>query len=636
MTDAIFNVEMLSEDADFEAKAAQGRDGKGDLPKDIWETYSAFANTDGGVILLGVEQLPRGGFRILGIEKPDRVVEHFWTQLNNPQKVSRNLLSESSVMRKETDGGKWLISIVVPRAARRQRPVYINGNPMSGTFKRFHEGDFRCPEEEVRRMLAEQVEDERDARIVEGFDLEDIDRSTLSAFRNRLAAVKPDHPYNNEDGAAFLRKIGGWRKDRATGIEGLTLAGLLMFGKHESIREAVPNFFLDYRELPASGSKTEWVDRLVPDGTWPGNLYAFYRAATERLFRGLKVPFRLDGDERTDDTPVHKALREALVNALIHADYSASTSILVVKAPDYFGFRNPGRMRIPIKMALEGGTSDCRNRSVQLMFSLIGLGEQAGSGIPRVLENWRTQHYRMPELWELLEPESTLLRMRTVSLVPKETVADLRSRFGDAFDVLDENGRLALVTAAIERFVTNARMQQITRLHTRDITALLKRLVDERLLEQDGHGRATSYRISGTEVVDLANNAEFFEPQGVHVMEASLQHKRHSLQHKDDSLQHSISGEPEPATNPELRRIAQPVREKARANPEEIRSIILQLCTCRWLTNQEIAALLGRAAGGVHQRFVKPLTDDGLLIRRYPNQPSHERQAYRVPKSGDE
>ena len=87
----------------------------------------------------------------------------------------------------------------------------------------------------------------------------------------------------------------------------------------------------------------------------------------------LKTPFHLEVVERKQETPVHVALREALVNALVHADYSDRASVLVVKRPDMFGFRNPGTMRIPVEVALKGGEADCRNRLHQI--SYVGLGE---------------------------------------------------------------------------------------------------------------------------------------------------------------------------------------------------------------------------------------------------------------------
>lgn len=74
-----------------------------------------------------------------------------------------------------------------------------------------------------------------------------------------------------------------------------------------------------------------------------------------KLTSELKVPFELKGGERQDDTPVHQALREALVNTIVHADFTGRASLLAVKRPDMFGFRNPGRMLVPLEVALKGG-----------------------------------------------------------------------------------------------------------------------------------------------------------------------------------------------------------------------------------------------------------------------------------------
>lgn len=631
MTDAVFNVEELSEDIDFEAKRAAGKDGKGAVPADLWETYSAFANTDGGTIILGVSEKKRR-LLVTGIKDPEKVLDEFWAQINNPQKVSRNVLTHQAVRKFAAEGGHWVILIDVPRASRKERPVFIKGNPLTGTFKRLQSGDYRCSEEEVRRMLAEQSEDERDARILKGYDLEDIEPDSLKAYRNRLASSKPDHPFNSLDNLDFIKRLGGWRRDRETGEEGLTLAGLLMFGKHESIAEGVPNYFVDYRELPSGGSKTEWIDRLTPDGTWSGNLYDFYRSVIKRLFLDLKVPFQLESTERADETPVHKALREALVNSLIHSDFAAGVSILVVKAPDYFGFRNPGRMRVPIEKALEGGHSDCRNRNLQKMFSLIGLGEQAGSGIPRVLENWKTQHFRDPELWESLQPEATLMKLRTVSLLPEDVLSHLGRVFGPSFEALDENERLAVATAQIEGFVTNGRMQQLCRLHPRDLTGLLKNLEDKGFLVHDGHGRGTTYRIAGTPAEDKARSMDLTDPSiGSEHSDARSEHLPASSEHLATSSAHSSEGDP--TRNAELLRLAEPVRSTGKTAPETVRDTILALCAEGWLTLNQLATLLDRSPDGLRQRFVKPMVDgEKVLERRFPQQPNHEQQAYRARK----
>ncbi len=633
----------------LQGRTVAGKDGKGALPSDFWATYSAFANTDGGIILLGVSEKENGVFEVIGVEEPGRVLQSLWTLLNNPQKISRNLLSDASVRQYPTRNGRWVIEIEVRRATRKERPVFINGNPLTGTYKRLHSGDCRCLEEDVKRMLAEQMEDTRDSRILHGFGLDDLNMETVDAYRNRLSAVKSDHPFLSAKTPEFLRKLGCFGKDRNTGEEGLTLAGLLMFGRQETILEALPYFFLDYREIPASGTKTEWTDRLVPDGTWSGNLYDFYRMVILRLFRDLKVPFRLNLDERQDDTPVHKSLREALVNTIIHADYSLSTALLIVKGPDYFEFRNPGRMRVPMTEALEGGQSDCRNRIMQRLFSLIGLGEQAGSGIPRMLENWKSQHYRPPELFESVLPEFTTMRLRTVSLLPEPILAELREHFGESFEKLSVNERMALVTARIEGYVSNIRLRQIFSLHPHDITLLLRELVGKHLFESDGKGRGMTYRIAGIRPVDRGSSIQANEESPTHKDPGSTHkdpgsthkdpgstHKDPGSTHKDPGSTHKDPGSThgevasDPCGNPALTGIVQKVQSKSRANRNDVRSAILELCKEGFQTPQQLSKLLNRSQEGLRERYIKPLINEMLLERRYPSQPNHEQQAYRT------
>jgi predicted HTH transcriptional regulator len=119
------DIAAMRESVDVECKLAVGRDGKGALPNDIWETYSAFANTAGGDIFLGVREKKGNTFEFQGIENTTKVLDEFWNGLNNPQKVSCNLLRERWVKVIELDG-KSLIQIHVPQANRKQKPIYLN------------------------------------------------------------------------------------------------------------------------------------------------------------------------------------------------------------------------------------------------------------------------------------------------------------------------------------------------------------------------------------------------------------------------------------------------------------------------------------------------------------------------------
>ena len=341
-------------------------------------------------------------------------------------------------------------------------------------------------------MLADQAEEPADSLILEQFTLDDLDLPSLHQYRHRLASRQPTHPWLDADDKGLLRKINGWRSCRKNGNEGLTVAGLLMFGREEAIREAVPQYHLDFREKLSTDPQIRWTDRLTLDGTWSGNLYQFYLRVIQRLSADLKLPFQLDSDLiRKGETVVHVAIREALINTLIHADYQGQGGIIIEKYLDRFEFSNPGSLLISIDQLLEGGVSECRNKSLQIMFTLIGAAEKAGSGVDKIRTGWGSQHWRSPIVREKVQPTRVVWVLPMVSLIPEESLERLKNKFGSKFSEFNQLEVQALVTADVEGYVDNARMRQITNRHTADITKLLQNLVSKGLLQQDGQGRWT-------------------------------------------------------------------------------------------------------------------------------------------------
>lgn len=611
-------LEELREDVDLEVKLALGENAKGALPKDFWESYSAMANTQGGYIVLGVQEDRRSGeFKVVGMPNPEQVVKSLWDGLNNPQKASLNLLSDRDVVIRDFEG-RAIIQIWVPEATRSQRPVYINGNPMIGTFRRNYEGDYRCPKETVNRMMAEQVEDARDARLLEGYDFADLNLDSIKAYRNQFQSRQPDHPWNDCEMREFLRNIGAWSVDRKTGDSAPTVAGVLMFGNLRSILDALPNYVVDYQERPQAKAEKRWVDRLTTDGSWSGNLYDFYRQVIRKLHSELKVPFQLKGAERVEDTPVHVALREALVNTLIHADYSGRISVLVVKRPDLFGFRNPGGLRIPLADAKRGGTTDCRNRNLQKMFQLLGAGEQAGSGIPKIYDGWNSQHWRQPEFMENItaDREETLLRLRMVSLLPEDTVEELGLLFGSPFYQLPDTHRMALVTAAIEGSLTHARLLEMTNEHPHDLSGILHDLIARKMLESDGTGRGTYYFLPGRHPVGGA--ALSLEEQEDNTI-SEVQHKGDEVQHSEAEVQHKQR----------MEEIVAPLGGGKRAKRETVEAVIVKLCAIKEMSCQEIADLLNRSEQTIQNHYLNKMCDTGLLETKFPIK-HHPKQRYRA------
>lgn len=130
----------------------EAKEALGGLPESLWETYSAFANAEGGVILLGVGENPDHSFRILELLDPEGLLEEFWAIVRNPEYVSVNLLKEEDVqiLREE---GKCIIAIFVPEAPPEEKPVHLLRDPWRHSYRRVGEADKRCSREEVEQML---------------------------------------------------------------------------------------------------------------------------------------------------------------------------------------------------------------------------------------------------------------------------------------------------------------------------------------------------------------------------------------------------------------------------------------------------------------------------------------------------
>lgn len=631
MKSDFFDYKSIREDVDTEFKSAEGKDGNGSLPKCVWETYSAMANTEGGMIFLGIKELKNRSFDFVGVKDCDKVIRDLWNCLNNSEKVSVNLLKNDDIESFEHQG-VHLIRICVPQASRKQKPVYINGNPLRGTFRRGHEGDYRCPEDVVKQMLGDQMNDTRDSNLMEGFTFEDINLSTFHVFRQHFANRKPNHPFNDHNDQDFLRDIGGWGKNRESKNEHLTLAGLLMFGKLRSILDAVPNYIVDYQERSRSIEENRWIDRITTDFTWSGNLYDFYRLTINKLYEGLKVPFVLSADERVEDTPVHEALREALVNTIVHADYSGNCSILVVKRPDLFGFRNPGLFRLPKEDALRGGISDCRNRNLQKMFQLVGLGEQAGSGFPKIYKNWDEQHWKIPELEERFESNQTILVLRMTSLLPEDVVSQLKSIFGKKFDKFDQLERIALVTAKAEGCVTHRRLIELSKEHPSELTRILHGLVDRKILKSEGAGKGTFYYlvgehpIKGDIVRDVDSSVKSFEHlDGKNSEQLIMSSEQLTMNSEHLDAQSSEHLE-------QLKQIANVVKVSKKSSKNLVTQVILELCQVKALSLSEMAQLLNRKEDSLRNHYINPMCDQGVLKRLYPNILNHPQQKYCISK----
>ena len=485
------NLNSYRENNRIEVKIALGG-----LPRSIWETYSSFANTQGGVILLGVGEKDDHSFELFDLPDPKKLVKDFWDGVNNRTMVSVNILSNRQVEIHEVDGCR-IVSISVPKADRRDRPVYLGENPLTGTYRRNGEGDYRCTRDEVQTMMRDQSERSQDMLVLTEMALDVLDYDSVHRYRNRMKIHRPGHVWEDYDDEQFLYRLGaaGRAED---GSMHPTAAGLLMFGYDYEIVREFPNYFLDYQER--MDESTRWTDRLNSGtGDWSGNLYDFYFRVYNKLVQDVKVPFKLkDGRDRVDDTPVHEALREALANCLINADYHGRQGVVVVREKDGITLSNPGSFRIDIQDAVIGGVSDPRNATLIKMFNLINVGERSGSGIPKIFAAWEREGWKQPKLTEHFEPDRTVLSLEFVSekVSIKSSDKKVATKSSDKTITKKTQAHREKILALIHEWgeVSTTEVCQVLGLQEARARRILSGMVDDSLIEAEGANKSRRYR----------------------------------------------------------------------------------------------------------------------------------------------
>lgn len=396
-TPSSFSLDMLAtykENSLLEVKSARGG-----LPNSLWESYSAFANSEGGVIVLGVKENSKdGSLYVEGLDDVHKLLKDFWNMVNNRQKVSCNILTDSMAVPDKLEG-KDVIVIRVPRAERTSRPVYVGSDPRTGTYRRNFEGDYHCSIDEVSLMIRDSALVTDDNKLLTDLDVSVFCPDTVKSYRNIFRLIRQNHLWNKEDDAMFLRRIGAVREDKDTGKFHPTVAGLLMFGYEYEITAVFPNYFLDYQENRTNGIYARWTDRITSQsGDWSGNVFDFILRVIPKLQADLKVPFMFKGNQLNEDTPLHKTVREATVNMLANADFYGRRGVVVQKGADGFRFANPGSMRVLLTEAIQDSASDPRNGVMMKMLAMVKYGERAGSGLQGIFKTWQSVYHCVPKL----------------------------------------------------------------------------------------------------------------------------------------------------------------------------------------------------------------------------------------------
>lgn len=351
---------------DFEAKEAQNK-----LPDNVWETVSAFSNTSGGWIVFGIKQTGKR-FDVQGVENGEKIESDFLNTLRGGQKFNVRLFAEG---KKYTIDDRLVLVFYIPSSPL--KPIYVN-NPIN-TFIRSGSGDRRASEAEITAMQRDQAFGTKSEQLVIGTTLNDLDSGSLETFRNQIRGFNPEFPYAQLPTDEFCEKVGIAKE----GV--LTYGGLLMLGKRDSVQRHVPNFWIDYIEIPGSSYRDAGV-RYTYRMPEQANIWESYQIILQRLRIYCEAPYveRSDGRGVQDETQLY-ALREGLTNLCSHCDYFSPMHPVIRVFTDRIEMQNPGKFIFPLSELRKQIHSMPRNPILSKLFRFARLSENAGYGIDKML-----------------------------------------------------------------------------------------------------------------------------------------------------------------------------------------------------------------------------------------------------------
>jgi len=354
---------------DFEVKKA-----KSEVPKSVWETVSAFSNTAGGWIIFGINQNGKN-FEISGVENAEKIEQDFLNTLSG-NKFNSTIRPLSKFYNIK---GKHVLAFYIPLS--KHKPVYFN-NP-ANTFIRQGSSDRRAYNSEIDAMFRDQLYGTKTSETIENTSVNDLHKGSLARYRDYMARFNPNSTYNEITNEEFLKKTGVISNGK------LSFAGLLMFGKRDTIDRLFPDFRIDLLEIPGK-SYAEAEPRYTYRLEEQENLWEYYFTLFDRIKNKIDIPFQMsdEGFAMGNSEPL-TALREALVNLLMHADYFSPAKPRIRIFTDRIEYFNPGGLPKPLEELLETDISLPRNPILAKLFRAVKLAENAGFGFDKMINGWK-------------------------------------------------------------------------------------------------------------------------------------------------------------------------------------------------------------------------------------------------------
>jgi len=262
------------------------------------------------------------------------------------------------------------------------KPVYFNN--VQNTFIRTGSGDQRASEFEINALYRDQAFGIMSEKSVEGTSANSINKASYNRFREYLKSYNPNLNYNSMENDEFNQRLKIVKDGK------LTYGGLLFLGKNATITDHFSDFRVDYLEIPATNyadAEPRYTFRIEEQE----NLWEYYFVLFQRLRIYANNPLTIgEMGIGHEDTKEIDALREALVNLLIHTDYFSPIKPRIRVFTNRIEFENPGKLPRSVEELMKTDETLPRNPVLAKFFRVAKLCESAGFGFDKMLQ-WKKQ-----------------------------------------------------------------------------------------------------------------------------------------------------------------------------------------------------------------------------------------------------
>ena len=573
----------------------------------VMETVCAFSNEPGlagGYILMGVAE-----------DKTSLFPQYKTVHISDPDKFQRDFVSRCSSMFNmpirpkvsvEKINKHTVIKVQVNELPQNQKPLYFKSEGLpSGAYRRIGSTDQRCTEDDMHIFYADATS--FDQTPVKGSSMNDVDENALKRYRNLREKVNPAAEELSYTDNELLEALGCLNRENKTE---LNLAGLLLFGTTKALRTFYPMLRVDYIRVPGN----KWVED--PDnrfttidmrGPLLTLIYRLIDAIQSDLPKGFLLP-----EEGIQASPLGlptRALREAIVNALMHRSYREHRPIQVIRYDNRIEIINPGYSLKSEEHLGEPG-SETRNPFIAAVFHETNLAETKGSGIRAMRKLMEQAHLAPPTFDSDRNSNEFTSRLLLHHFLNEKDVSWLNSF--EAYDLADSQ-KQALIFVREVGAIDNLTYRQMADCDTLKASSELRTLKDFGLLSQKGKGKSTYY---------IAGEKLSAPPQELSAPPQEL-----------SAPPQELSAPPQELSTPPqelLDRIAQLNQREHDAG--KIKAIIKDLCAIRAMKAVEIALYLNKGDDYIKRKYLTVMIQEGELIYLYPEMINHPEQAYITKK----